>query len=269
MRQHGTWTGWGTGWKKDYDDRICEALCGSQRRGKRTPSVALQLGSLLAALCLLLGGAARAAHGTAYTPQEQALLDAYQDGSLIRLHILAADDTPAAQRLKIQVRDAILAQFAENWADLGDDPDAIYTLLQQNVDAMKDVASAVTTGAGFAGRVTAQVGVMTLPPKRYGQVLLPRGQYRALRITLGEGQGKNWWCVLFPSLCLAVADDDPWRTPDPPSVGGEDAWETAVEPAISEQNSRDFSSPQLRWDGKALLSQWLCWPQGFGNQGGD
>ncbi len=216
------------------------------------------LGLLLAtALLWLTGGTARAAtFDSAYSPEEQSLLEAYQAGTLIRLHIVAENDSPTAQQVKLKVRDALLRAFGQELE--AEDPNALFLQLQANQEAMRQVAEDTARSLGFTGSVTAQVGVLTLPPKEYGRVLLPEGPYRALRITLGQGQGKNWWCVLYPSLCLAVAGDDPWT-----AQGAEPVGETAEEDAAADAMPADATptQPPVLWDTEQLFCQWLAWPE--------
>ena len=146
------------------------------------------------------------------TAEETTLQEAYESGQIIRLHILAEDDSPRAQEIKLAVRDAILVAFGKEIKAAGaKDADAVYALLGQRKEAMLAVAEQTARQYGFDGEVSAQVGVLTLPEKAYGEVTLPQGEYRALRITLGKGLGQNWWCVLFPELCLALASDEPWQ----------------------------------------------------------
>ena len=180
---------------------------------------------LFIALCLLL---ALCAPAKGETGEEACLKDALANGELIRLHILARDDTREAQALKLAVRDAVLRAFSETMC--GDSADALYAELQQNAESMRLVAETTLRALGCADDVAAEVGVMTLPEKRYGDVLLPEGDYRALRLTLGSGEGRNWWCILFPSLCLATATEEPWQT------GG--VW---------------------TWDAGRVLENWLLW----------
>lgn len=175
-----------------------------------------------------------------YTVEEERLRAAYESGALIRLHILAEDDSPQAQRIKLEVRDAVLAAFEAELS--GDNANTLYERLQGNVEIIRLVAEQKARELGFEGSVTAEVGVLELPEKAYGSVVLPQGEYRALRITLGQGEGRNWWCVLYPSLCLSVANDEPWQTP---------AQEEPIETA---------ASPTVVWDSEKIMEQWLLWP---------
>lgn len=175
----------------------------------------LLLGLLAYPLTVALG------EQTGYTPEEERLLQAYESGQMIRLHILADSDREEDQRVKLCVRDAVLEAFGRQLSRLGAaDADSAYRYLCREARAMEQAARQEARRQGFLGTVTAEVGVLSLPEKQYGRVTLPAGDYRALRLTLGSGQGRNWWCILFPQLCLALASDEAspqaavaWRTP--------------------------------------------------------
>lgn len=150
------------------------------------------------------------------TREEAALQEAWQQGEVVRLHILAEDDSPKAQVMKLAVRDRVLTAFAEELSNSNArDAQAVMQLLENRLDSILYQARQTAYACGFRGSVTAQTGRMQLPARRYGQVELPAGSYHALRITLGEGKGRNWWCVLFPQLCLSAVSDEPWQSPSP------------------------------------------------------
>lgn len=184
---------------------------------------------LLAAAALMFGLALSAplafAEEAELSHEETLLWDAYLRGEVIRLHVLADNDSGEAQRVKLAVRDAILSDFGQQLAKAGaQDADTVYTMLKENTERMREVAELCARDNGFNGPVAAEAGVLTLPEKRYGQVTLPEGEYRGLRVTLGSGTGKNWWCVLFPSLCLAAASDEPWQSAAPEAEAGSVTW---------------------------------------------
>ena len=193
----------------------------------------------LFALCLLFVLLVPLAYAQEWTAEECQLQAAYESGQLIRLHILAENDEPESQRIKLCVRDAVLSAFGQELETLGQtDAQTVYAYLQSHVEAMQEVAQTCARENGFEGTVIADVGRMQLPEKDYGAVVLPQGEYRALRITLGSGQGRNWWCVLFPQLCLALASDEPWQTP-------------AQTPKESDE---------LVWDTQRIWECWTLWP---------
>ena len=120
---------------------------------------------------------------------------------LVRLHIIAADDSPEAQGLKLELRDICL-RCAE--VCLGDAPDAdtAYMRLQAHIHDFEAACIARARELGYAGSITAETGIFEFPDRLYGDLLVPKGDYRALRITIGDGEGHNWWCILYPTLCV-------------------------------------------------------------------
>lgn len=155
---------------------------------------------MLAAL-LLFGSAACA------QTEEDKLLDALKTGEIIRLHVIAAGDDDENQRIKLCVRDKVLLAWRDALSRQENAEDML-AYLEKNRQALEDAAMEAAREEGFMGDVSAQVGVFPFPDRWYGSVLVPAGEYHALRIVLGEGKGKNWWCVLFPSLCLSLASQD-------------------------------------------------------------
>lgn len=120
---------------------------------------------------------------------------------ILRLHILAAGDDTASQEIKLHVRDAVLnhIQTATAGADTAKEAEETLAPLLPEIIA---VANGTLADYGVSYTATAELTTEFFPIKQYGSVLLPPGEYRALRIVLGEGEGKNWWCMLYPSLCF-------------------------------------------------------------------
>ena len=116
---------------------------------------------------------------------------------MVRLHVVAADDTPAAQALKLKVRDACLVRARALLADCGDAEEA-WARVNEGLSDLEEAARS----AARDEIVRAETGVYDFPDRVYGDTLVPAGRYRALRVVIGEGQGRNWWCVLYPCLCL-------------------------------------------------------------------
>lgn len=172
-------------------------------------------------LLALLGFPWAVALGESYTQEEEELLQAFRSGQIIRLHILANSNAPKDQCIKLHVRNRVLEAFGRRLAKTdGKTADEVFDILCAQQESMARVARIAAAELGYHGSITVEAGVLPLPEKRYGHVLLPEGQYRALRISLGSGQGRNWWCILFPQLCLALSEDDSatgeellWQTP--------------------------------------------------------
>ena len=120
---------------------------------------------------------------------------------VLRLHILANSDSEADQALKLRVRDALLPLFGA--APTYEDARAF---VLDHGAALLEVCEAVLRARPVAYGVQLLLGVSEFPDRVYGGVLFPAGAYDALQIVLGEGAGHNWWCVLFPPLCIVTLD---------------------------------------------------------------
>ena len=121
--------------------------------------------------------------------------------SLIRIHVLGNSDSEADQALKIQVKDAVVGYLAPRLAE-SSSLDESRAVIQGQMPQIMQVANEVLALKGSNDRVTLQYGHFDFPIKYYGGFSLPAGNYEALRILIGEAQGRNWWCVLFPPLCF-------------------------------------------------------------------
>ena len=120
---------------------------------------------------------------------------------LVRLHVVANSDSPEDQAVKLRVRDAIVESLEADLQSMGDLEQA-KAYLQENLPKIEAVANRVLAAAGFEETAIASLQKEAFDIRHYDTFTLPAGVYEALRITIGEGQGKNWWCVVFPSLCL-------------------------------------------------------------------
>lgn len=120
---------------------------------------------------------------------------------MIRLHVVANSDTPEDQMIKRKVRNEIIAAM-EGQEDL----DTARTYIDAHLSDMEAVAKKVAADYGAKYNAKAERKVTFIPEKSYEDLTLPAGNYEALRITLGEGKGQNWWCVIFPQLCLIGED---------------------------------------------------------------
>ena len=162
------------------------------------------LAVFLCLLCLLFWPA-RISSAEKLSCDEKRLLEAYHDGELIRLHIIANSDTFFDQQVKLKVRDAILAQFGTVLEQKT--CEAVYAYWADNINSLQRTAQITASSFGFCGSIKAEAGMFWLPEKNYGKVILPADIYRTIRITLGKGDGQNWWCVLYPQLCLSLLTD--------------------------------------------------------------
>lgn len=124
---------------------------------------------------------------------------------LIRLHIIANSDSPEDQELKLKVRDEVLLQVTELTKTCKDVKDA-RSVICENLDLLEDTADRVISENGFGYSSRAELSNVYFPTRNYDTFSLPAGDYDALRIHLGNGKGKNWWCVLFPPVCVSAAE---------------------------------------------------------------
>ena len=124
--------------------------------------------------------------------------------SVLRLHVIANSDSELDQSLKLKVRDSVALLVAELTADCRD-LDSTCARVAENLDRIKQVARQTLDEQGCDLPVTAELGLEKYPTKSYESVCFPAGEYRSLQIKIGEAEGRNWWCVLFPDLCLGAA----------------------------------------------------------------
>lgn len=122
-------------------------------------------------------------------------------GSLIRLHVVAVSDDEAEQALKLEVRDAVLAYLTPRLEGTGDSA-AARELISGELEGIAKAAAAASKGR----EVTVTLGCESFPTRQYEGFTLPAGKYESLRVVLGAGRGNNWWCIVFPPLCLPAAE---------------------------------------------------------------
>lgn len=126
---------------------------------------------------------------------------------ILRLHVVGASDSAEDQQVKLRVRDAVLATLEEGLADLKDlDQAAAY--VEEMLPRLERAANRVLEESGFRERVTVSLGEEAFPMREYDSFSLPAGVYQALRVVIGDGAGKNWWCVVFPQLCLSATAEE-------------------------------------------------------------
>lgn len=123
---------------------------------------------------------------------------------VLRLHILANSDSPRDQQVKLAVRDAVLAGTGELFASAGTLEQA-EAKVGENLLLIEQLARDELARQGSNAPVKAELANMYFNTRYYDNATMPAGRYDALRLTIGEGAGKNWWCVVFPPLCVEVA----------------------------------------------------------------
>ncbi len=124
--------------------------------------------------------------------------------TVLRLHVLANSDSEEDQALKLSVRDAILAVGNGVFDECNSREEAEHRL-QENLPLFEEAAKKAISDAGFSYPVRFVLGEEEYPTRTYGSICFPSGNYLSLRVIIGEGEGQNWWCVLYPPLCMSAA----------------------------------------------------------------
>lgn len=125
---------------------------------------------------------------------------------VLRLHVLANSDSQEDQNLKLEVRDRLLAESA-GMLDGVKDREQAERAVSQRLEQLRSAAQDEVEKRGYAYPVQVSLANTWFPTRQYGDVTLPAGQYDALEVVIGSGKGHNWWCVIFPPLCLPAAQD--------------------------------------------------------------
>lgn len=146
---------------------------------------------MLAGFLLLVG----------YGVHQQEAQVAYHPENLVRLHVIANSDLEQDQSLKNEVRDVILDKMGPRFKEAGSIQE-VRTILRGNLDYLHQLAESHLRAMGCQDPVRVEYGVFPFPVKGYGSLVLPAGEYEAVKVIIGEGRGSNWWCVLFPPLCF-------------------------------------------------------------------
>lgn len=124
--------------------------------------------------------------------------------SVVRLHVLANSDSDYDQALKLKVRDGVLNAASDIITGCTTREEAI-EVLSANLNTIQLSAAEVIKAEGVTYTVTVELGEEEYPTRSYESICFPSGTYMSLRVMIGDAEGKNWWCVLFPNLCLKAA----------------------------------------------------------------
>lgn len=152
-------------------------------------------GILAAGLLLLIGACVYA--GCEKREMQQEIAD-----KILRFHVLANSDSEEDQTLKLQVRDAVGVLMADRLAGV-EEIGECRQIVSDNLGLITDTARKTIQEEGYSYEVTAALADVEFPVKTYGDYSFPAGTYEALEITIGEGGGHNWWCVMYPNMCFA------------------------------------------------------------------
>jgi stage II sporulation protein R len=126
----------------------------------------------------------------------------YED--TVRLHILAPSDSEEDQALKLALRDMILAEYSALLSDAASASDA-RSEVSRLLPEIEAFANTALIELGYTGGARAYFEYERYGTREYGEFSLPAGTYASLKIVIGEGEGKNWWCVMYPPMCLDIA----------------------------------------------------------------
>ena len=127
--------------------------------------------------------------------------------NVLRLHVLANSDSEDDQALKLKVRDALLTVSADVFENCTSEQEAVASA-KDNLALFTSTAEQVIAENGYSYSVKVEVANTWFETRDYENFSLPAGVYEALKVTIGEGKGKNWWCVMFPSICLPAASGE-------------------------------------------------------------
>lgn len=133
--------------------------------------------------------------------------------TVVRLHVLANSDSEEDQALKLKVRDALLEISDGILTDCKSQEEAA-SAIEKSKDLLTQAANEVIRSAGFDYPVNIELGYENYPERTYENCCFPSGEYLSLRVLIGHAEGQNWWCVLFPPLCLSAASADQSKDPE-------------------------------------------------------
>ena len=126
--------------------------------------------------------------------------------SVVRLHVLANSDSDEDQALKLKVRDEILSYISPLVIDSTSQEDAM-RIINEKINEIEAIAQSTVYTHGYDYSVDVTLTLEEYPTRNYEAMSFPSGEYVSLRVLIGEAEGQNWWCVLFPPLCLSAATE--------------------------------------------------------------
>ncbi|MBR5315534.1 MAG: stage II sporulation protein R [Firmicutes bacterium] len=141
--------------------------------------------------------------GAAYCSTYSVTNEENEYPGMIRLHIIANSNSAEDQALKLEVRNQLL-KYMEGQESI----EEARAYIDYHLDDIEEISEKVMTEQGYAYNANAERKVTFIPEKSYEDLTLPAGYYEALTVTLGNGDGENWWCVIFPQLCLVGEDSE-------------------------------------------------------------
>ncbi|WFA08517.1 stage II sporulation protein R [Tissierella sp. Yu-01] len=133
--------------------------------------------------------------------EDKLLLDNPFKEGIIRFHVRANSDKAEDQELKLKVRDEILEVMVAKFED-SSSIDESREIIKENMNEIKVIAERVVKKYNYDYPVEISLGMDYFPTRKYGNMVFPQGEYETLLVTIGKGEGQNWWCVMFPPLCF-------------------------------------------------------------------
>lgn len=159
----------------------------------------------------------------------------YEDivNKIIRFHVIANSDTEDDQNLKLKVRDRVIEYVSEQLEECKDLNEARDFIIE-NKSTIEKIAEDVIKENGYSYNVTSILSKENFPDKVYGDLVFPQGEYEAYRILIGNAEGQNWWCVMFPPLCFVDETKE--------AVDSDDIKEKITENITKEKNNKKSKS---------------------------
>lgn len=158
--------------------------------------------------------------------------------NVFRLHVIANSDSNEDQDLKYKVRDNLI-NYMNTLCSNCNNKEEIIKITQKNKENFKEIAKKTIESEGFDYNVNIEIGNFYFPTKTYGDISFPSGNYDALRIKIGKAEGKNWWCMLYPSLCFI--DMTSGIVPDESKETLKDSLSTEEYNIVSDSNTISYS----------------------------
>lgn len=173
---------------------------------------------------------------------------------LFRLHILANSDSEEDQELKYALRDYLLEDMEETFTGCVSAEDAKQRA-KEKLPEITEKARRFISDSGYDYKITASVENIFFTTRRYGNTVVPAGNYDALRIVIGEGEGKNWWCVMFPPLCLGAVEE--YVNPDKDLILFDSGSNNSESPKTLSKEASEATEQEPKVTVKFALFEWL------------
>jgi stage II sporulation protein R len=196
--------------------------------------------AVLVILCL--GGVG----GILFSRYRQACFVSRLARQVLRFHVIANSDSTEDQSIKLQVRDALIVYMASH-ADTFQSAEDAAEYAASHIEELEQVANGVLRSCQKSYSATISLGLSDFPDKVYGDLVFPAGTYEALRVELGQAQGENWWCVLYPLLCYTREG----------TVSVPEESETILEDSLSSEDYARLSGTNTKPIIRVKLWEWL------------